>query len=139
VTAADVEELGDAPWTTFAPSSLAHSSEHAAPTELDHAGIHRATSAVADAARRALAASFEIRSSIALTAICSISLSPIANKRTDAYGGSREDRMRFSPWLPSTLYEMSGRLKTRFSCGSRQPIICRMAGHYMIRLRSHWS
>jgi len=87
--------LGDEPWTTAAPSAPAHASHYAQPAALDEGGIERVRDAFARAARRALNAGFEV---VELHCghgyLLNQFLSPVANKRTDAYGGSLENRMR---------------------------------------------
>ncbi|MEZ5830175.1 MAG: NADH:flavin oxidoreductase/NADH oxidase [Dongiaceae bacterium] len=96
VTAEDLAEHGDAPWTTSAPSALAHSDQHAAPIALDRVGIDLVRSAFVDAARRAMQAGFEIiELHCAHGYLLNQFLSPVANRRLDRYGGSRENRMRF--------------------------------------------
>ncbi len=95
VIAADLEDLGDQPWTTVAPSALAHASHYAPPAALDESGIERVRDAFAQAARRALSAGFEV---VELHCghgyLLNQFLSPVANKRTDAYGGGLGNRMR---------------------------------------------
>jgi 2,4-dienoyl-CoA reductase-like NADH-dependent reductase (Old Yellow Enzyme family) len=87
-------------WTPVAPSSIIHSERHpgySTPTELDEAGIKRTIQAFADAARRSDQAGFDvIEIHAAHGYLINQFLSPIANKRTDQYGGSRENRMRFA-------------------------------------------
>jgi 2,4-dienoyl-CoA reductase-like NADH-dependent reductase (Old Yellow Enzyme family) len=92
---ADLEELGDAPWTTLAPSALAHANDYAAPEPLDDGGIARIRASFSDAARRALSAGFEVvEVHCAHGYLLNQFLSPVANNRTDAFGGSLENRMR---------------------------------------------
>jgi 2,4-dienoyl-CoA reductase-like NADH-dependent reductase (Old Yellow Enzyme family) len=95
VVEADAVELGDEPWVTVAPSALAHAENFAAPAELDREGIARIRAAFGDAARRAGAAGFDIiELHCAHGYLLNQFLSPVANKRTDRYGGSRDNRMR---------------------------------------------
>lgn len=83
-------------WTPVAPSAVAFSPTYPMPVALDTAGIHALIDAFRDAARRALAAGFQV---IELHAahgyLIHEFLSPLANQRTDAYGGSFENRCRF--------------------------------------------
>ncbi|MEO6394364.1 MAG: NADH:flavin oxidoreductase/NADH oxidase [Devosia sp.] len=87
-------------WTPVAPSPLIHSETHAGytlPHELTEAEIADTVRAFADAARRADAAEFDVvEIHGAHGYLINQFLSPIANKRTDAYGGTRENRMRFA-------------------------------------------
>lgn len=95
VTEADRTELGDHPYPTEAPSALAHSDAYAQPEALDEAGIERIVRAFVDAARRAVAAGFDfVEVHSAHGYLLHQFLSPLANRRTDPYGGSRENRMR---------------------------------------------
>jgi len=95
VTAADLAELGDAPWTTRAPSAIAHSGSYAEPTALDGPGIARISKAFSEAAQRAMKAGFEIvELHLAHGYLLNQFLSPIANQRTDDFGGSLANRMR---------------------------------------------
>ena len=82
-------------WTPVAPSDVAFDSTYAVPAALDEHGIRDVVQAFADAAGRALEAGFRV---IELHAahgyLLHEFLSPLANKRTDAYGGSLENRAR---------------------------------------------
>jgi NADPH2 dehydrogenase len=79
-----------------APSPLAFSAEHTVPEELTQAEIRGIISAFTDAARRAEAAGFDmIEIHGAHGYLINEFLSPLANHRTDTYGGSRENRSRF--------------------------------------------
>ena len=78
-----------------APSALPFGNGYPVPHALDAAGIHAIVRAFADAARRALAAGCKV---IELHAahgyLLGEFLSPLANHRTDAYGGSLANRAR---------------------------------------------
>ena len=86
-------------WVPVAPSAIAHSETsdtYQVPVALDEAGIRRTVQAFADAARRADSAGFDVvELHGAHGYLIHQFLSPIANRRTDSYGGSRENRMRF--------------------------------------------
>jgi 2,4-dienoyl-CoA reductase-like NADH-dependent reductase (Old Yellow Enzyme family) len=83
-------------WTTVAPSSVAFRSGDPEPAELTRAEIHRITKSFANAAGRALTAGFRvIELHSAHGYLLHEFLSPLSNRRTDEYGGSLENRMRF--------------------------------------------
>ena len=83
-------------WLPEAPSALPHADGETPPAALDAAGLARIRRAFADAARRAqrigLAAS-ELH--MAHGYLLHEFLSPLSNRRSDGYGGSLENRMRF--------------------------------------------
>lgn len=83
-------------WETYGPSALPQLPGEAPPTELDLAAIARITAAFVDAAQRADTMGIEaIELHAAHGYLLHEFLSPIANQRTDAYGGSFDNRIRF--------------------------------------------
>ena len=88
----------DAPrgWRTEAPSAVPHAEGEHAPTALDRAGLERVKRDFAESARRAARLGIEgIELHGAHGYLLHEFLSPLANRRTDDYGGSLENRMRF--------------------------------------------
>ncbi|PAZ15594.1 oxidoreductase [Streptomyces sp. SA15] len=84
-------------WQPVAPSPLAFDERHPVPTELTLAQIQEVVGQFADAARRALDAGFEIAEIHGAHGyLIGNFLSPHSNHRTDAYGGSYENRTRFA-------------------------------------------
>jgi 2,4-dienoyl-CoA reductase-like NADH-dependent reductase (Old Yellow Enzyme family) len=83
-------------WPTVAPSAIAFGGGLSkVPTALDAAGIARIRQAFTDAAQRALGAGFEwLELHGAHGYLINEFLSPLANQRTDDYGGSFENRTR---------------------------------------------
>lgn len=82
-------------WTPVAPSAIAFDPTYALPAALDERGIRAVVQAFADGAHRALEAGFQvIEIHSAHGYLLHEFLSPLANKRTDAYGGSLENRAR---------------------------------------------
>ncbi|MCL6468062.1 MAG: NADH:flavin oxidoreductase/NADH oxidase, partial [Ralstonia sp.] len=83
-------------WETMGPSPLPQRPEERAPREMTDADLARVRDQFVDTARRAVRLGL---SAIELHAahgyLLHEFLSPIANQRTDAYGGSRENRMRY--------------------------------------------
>lgn len=86
---------GHGGWQTIAPSPLPFHPTDPTPRELDEAGINAILTAFEDAAKRALAAGFElIEIHAAHGYLLHEFLSPLSNRRSDPYGGSLDNRMR---------------------------------------------
>jgi 2,4-dienoyl-CoA reductase-like NADH-dependent reductase (Old Yellow Enzyme family) len=91
----------DGGWNNVvAPSALAFADDSSMPRELSIDGIKNIVSAFAAAARRACEAGFRvIEIHAAHGYLIHEFLSPLSNQRTDAYGGSFENRTRLLPRL----------------------------------------
>lgn len=88
----------DAPagWQTEGPSALPHGPGEHAPLALDAAGLARIRDAFVESARRAERIGLDtLELHCAHGYLLHEFLSPIANQRSDEYGGSTENRMRF--------------------------------------------
>lgn len=86
----------DGGWQACAPSALAHLECEAPPVALDHADLERIKKAFVEAAKRSARLSLDgIELHAAHGYLLHQFLSPLANQREDAYGGSLENRMRF--------------------------------------------
>ncbi|WP_414167081.1 NADH:flavin oxidoreductase/NADH oxidase [Streptoverticillium reticulum] len=84
-------------WTPVAPSPLPFQDDHPVPDELTVDQIKEIVGQFAAAAQRALAAGFEVvEVHGAHGYLINEFLSPHSNHRTDAYGGSFENRTRFA-------------------------------------------
>jgi len=102
------------------PSSIGHPSPgHVVPRELRIEEIEEIIEKFGQATGRALEAGFEVVGlHCAHMYLCGEFLSPWANKRTDKYGGSLENRLRF-------VLEIIERMKKELN---DVPLICRMNG-----------
>jgi 2,4-dienoyl-CoA reductase-like NADH-dependent reductase (Old Yellow Enzyme family) len=88
--------IADGGWVTEAPSAVPHKAGERAPRALDAGGMRRVRKAFADAAMRASRLGLDgLEIHGAHGYLVHQFLSPIANQRTDQYGGSLENRMRF--------------------------------------------
>jgi 2,4-dienoyl-CoA reductase-like NADH-dependent reductase (Old Yellow Enzyme family) len=87
---------GQGGWQSVAPSALPHAAGDPVPLALDQAGLARVKADFVDAARRVHALGIEaIELHGAHGYLLHQFLSPLANQRSDQYGGSLENRMRF--------------------------------------------
>lgn len=83
-------------WTTIGPSAISVGGAYPAPQAMSADDIAEITAAFVDATRRAVAAGFEwIELHGAHGYLISSFLSPLANHRTDGYGGTLANRARF--------------------------------------------
>jgi 2,4-dienoyl-CoA reductase-like NADH-dependent reductase (Old Yellow Enzyme family) len=89
--------IGLAPWTTVSASAIPHNPERPAPIALDLDEIRQEIAAWREAARRAADAGFDVvEIHGAHGYLINQFLSPLGNRRTDAYGGDLQGRMRFA-------------------------------------------
>jgi len=92
---ATLKTAGEGGWPVVAPSPIPFYPSDPAPTALDERGIDGIVDAFEAAARRALAAGFEVLEIHAAHGyLLHQFLSPQSNQRNDAYGGSLDNRMR---------------------------------------------
>ena len=88
--------LEDGNWEVVGPSPLPYGAGSAVPRELSRADLDAIVADFTAAARRGAQAGFDLLElHCAHGYLLSSFLSPIANQRTDAYGGSPENRLRF--------------------------------------------
>ena len=93
-------------WDTVAPSAIAYDADWHTPRELGAGDIRALVDAFAAAAKRALAIGFDlVELHSAHGYLMHEFLSPLANHRTDRYGGSLENRMRFPLQVARALRE----------------------------------
>ncbi|MGL5113038.1 MAG: NADH:flavin oxidoreductase/NADH oxidase [Flavobacterium sp.] len=87
----------DGGWTTVAPSAIPYHKSEEAPIALDLMGIQKVVHDFQSATRRAVQAGYQVLEIHAAHGyLLHQFLSPLSNTRTDAYGGSFENRIRFT-------------------------------------------
>ena len=106
-------------WTPVAPSAVPFDESYRAPVELDGAGVARVVSDFAAAARRAVAAGFEVVEVHAAHGyLLHQFLSPLSNRRTDRHGGSLENRTRLAREVTAAV---------RAAVGEDVPVLVRVS------------
>jgi 2,4-dienoyl-CoA reductase-like NADH-dependent reductase (Old Yellow Enzyme family) len=94
--------LSEGGWQAVGPSAVPHKEGELAPLELDAAGLARIRDAFVSAAKRAERLGIDaLELHFAHGYLIHEFLSPISNKRTDQYGGSLPNRLRY----PLELYD----------------------------------
>jgi 2,4-dienoyl-CoA reductase-like NADH-dependent reductase (Old Yellow Enzyme family) len=107
-------------WQTVAPSAIPFVSQTQAPLALDHGGMRSVREAFVSAARRAARPGVEaVQLHGAHGYLLHQFLSPLSNQRTDEYGGSLENRMRF----PLEVFEA-----VRAAFPADRPVSMRVSG-----------
>lgn len=107
----------DDPWQAVAPSAIAYGDGRPVPLALSEAGIARTVSAFVAAARRARRCGFDfVELHGAHGYLIHEFLSPLANQRTDQWGGSLENRMRL---FLTVLREVRAALPDGYVVGAR--------------------
>ena len=112
----------DAPggWQTVAPSALPFAAHETPPVELDRHGLDQVRDAFAAAAVRAARLGIDaVQIHGAHGYLLHEFLSPLSNRREDAYGGSLENRMRF----PLEVFEA-----VRAAFPKDRPVTMRVSG-----------
>jgi 2,4-dienoyl-CoA reductase-like NADH-dependent reductase (Old Yellow Enzyme family) len=95
-------------WPTVAPSAIPFTG-YATPEELDAAGLNKVVADFTSAARRALEAGFDVLELHAAHGyLLHQFLSPLSNTRTDAYGGSLENRARLLLEVVASIRAIAG-------------------------------
>ncbi len=93
----DVSERNEEPWTAIAPSTIPYADGWPAPEEMNEADIANVIDAFGAAARRSKDAGFKVIEVYAAHGfLVHQFLSPVANTRTDRWGGPAENRCRFA-------------------------------------------
>jgi anthraniloyl-CoA monooxygenase len=90
------EPLGDGAWEIVAPSAIPYLPHSAVPREMSEADLADITGQFVTAARNADRAGFDmLEVHLAHGYLLSSFISPVTNRRDDAYGGDIEARMKF--------------------------------------------
>ena len=114
---------GEDAWTTYAPSAIPYAAGWHTPEALDEVGMARLREAFRVSARRAKEAGFDwLEVHMAHGYLLSEFLSALANVRTDRYGGSIENRLRFPlEVVDAVRAEWDGPLSARISATEWAP------------------
>jgi 2,4-dienoyl-CoA reductase-like NADH-dependent reductase (Old Yellow Enzyme family) len=97
---------GEEPWTIVAPSAIPMDSGWLVPHELSVDDIKNVQTRWREAAKRSLAAGFDVLEMHSAHGYLSHEfLSPLSNKRADRYGGDLQGRMRYTLELAEILRE----------------------------------
>jgi len=88
--------LSERNWTVVAPSAIPWSDDNQVPREMSRGEMERVRDQFAAAAARGVRTGFDaVELHCAHGYLLSSFLSPVTNRRTDAFGGSLENRLRF--------------------------------------------
>jgi len=94
-------------WRVVGPSPIPFAEGYPVPEPLDEGGMARVLEAFVAGAKRALRAGFRVvELHMAHGYLLSSFLSPLSNRREDAYGGSLENRMRFPLQVAQAVREV---------------------------------
>ena len=97
----------DGGWTPVAPSAVKYSENYPQPKELTKSEILKLKDKFVSATKNALTAGFQIvEIHMAHGYLLNEFLSPLTNKRSDEYGGSLENRMRFPLEVAAAMREI---------------------------------
>ncbi|MCC6876327.1 MAG: bifunctional salicylyl-CoA 5-hydroxylase/oxidoreductase [Sandaracinaceae bacterium] len=90
------EPLDEGNWEVIGPSAIAYKDGMHVPRAMDRADMDRIRDAFVHATKLAIGAGFDVLEvHFAHGYLLSSFLTPLSNRRTDAYGGSLENRMRY--------------------------------------------
>jgi 2,4-dienoyl-CoA reductase-like NADH-dependent reductase (Old Yellow Enzyme family) len=104
LTGADAPDL---PWTAFSASAVPYDTKWHTPVALDEVGLARVKAAFVSSVERSLRLGFDVIELHGAHGYCLHQfLSPLSNRRSDAYGGTMEKRRRF----PLEVFEACRRL-----------------------------
>ena len=99
----------DGGWESVAPSALPHQPAHEAPRAMSAEDLRAVRDAFVQSALRARALGFQlIEIHMAHGYLLHEFLSPVSNRRDDAYGGSLENRMRFPLEVFRAVQQVAG-------------------------------
>ena len=117
----DLIAVADGGWQTVAPSALPQKPGETEPLALDAAGLNKVRNDFQRAAERARDCGFDlVEIHMAHGYLMHQFLSPVANQRTDEYGGSLENRLR----LPLEVFDI-----VRAACSDSMSVGIRLSAY----------
>lgn len=113
----DTDPLDDGNWEIISPSPIPYRPDSQTPREMTRKDMDEVREAFVDAAERGKRAGFDLLElHYAHGYLMSSFLTPLANQRTDEYGGSLENRMRYPLEVVDAVREVwDGPLSVRIS------------------------
>ena len=131
------QPLAEGAWPIISASPIPYYPHSQVPREMTRADMDRVIADFVQAAERGNRAGFDmLELHCAHGYLLASFISPLTNQRTDDYGGSLENRLRFPLEVFRAHAQGRGRTRSRCRCASRRPTGRRAASPATMRSRS---